>query len=116
MKTSAQLPGKLQLPQPVWFECRSRKAHEVALVGRFGPWPGVPLPMAPNGHGRWIRVLFLTPGRYEYHYLIDGQIADRPRANGTAHNKNGDMNWVLMVRPRNRGAAARQPARKVALT
>lgn len=87
-------------PQPVWFEFRSAHAREVALVGEFDPWRGVPMPMAPAGRGKWIRVLFLYPGRYQYGYLVDGQPATMPSERADSFNR-----LVLVVKPLGRRLA-----------
>lgn len=105
-----RLSTYLSLARPVWFEFHDRQAREVALIGKFGAWHDIPLPMAPNGHGTWIRVLFLCPGRYEYHYLVDGHPAADSAAKETAPCTNGNVHSLLVVKPLKRGSALLKPS------
>lgn len=55
--------------------------------------------MAPaGGGGRWLRDLFLPPGRYEYCFVVDGTrwVTD-PRANESVPNPFGGSNSVVRI-------------------
>ena len=47
--------------------------------------------------GRWLRVLFLPPGRYEYVFVVDGRCVADPNAVESVPNVYGCMNSVLSV-------------------
>jgi hypothetical protein len=55
-------------PQPVRIEFHDGQAQNVAIAGSFSQWRTMPLVGA--GSGRWIRVIFLTPGIYEYRFVV----------------------------------------------
>lgn len=96
---------KMTLPQtegnvrPVWFEFGDAQAHGVAVSGDFGPPYLTPVQMAPMGPGRWLRVLFLKPGRYQYCFLADGRRVLDPKAGESATDAEGKANSVVVVKP-----------------
>ena len=67
------------------------------MAGTFNDWrPGV-TPTVSLGDGRWVKVLVLRPGVYEYRLMVDGEWMPDPRASETAPNPFGEMNSVLEV-------------------
>lgn len=56
----------------VAFTFLAPEAKSVALAGSFDPWWQKLYPLKRDAKGRWLAVLNLAPGRYEFHYLIDG--------------------------------------------
>jgi hypothetical protein len=50
-------------------------AHEVYLTGSFNNWAASDLPMQ-NKKGIWSLDLFLQPGTYHYHFIVDGRIVE----------------------------------------
>jgi len=57
--------------QDVLFVVPAPDADSVAVVGDFSNWEAVPL-TDDNEDGIWTASIPLTPGRYEYAFLIDG--------------------------------------------
>lgn len=47
--------------------------------------------------GRWLRVMFLPPGRYEYLLVVDGRCLADPRATECVPNVFGCENSVVSV-------------------
>ena len=47
-------------------------AESVAVVGNFNAWEGTDL-SDPDGDGIWTASIPLSPGRYEYAFIIDGR-------------------------------------------
>ena len=47
--------------------------------------------------GRWLRILFLPPGRYEYVFVVDGHCITDPNAAESVPNVYGCANSVLRV-------------------
>ena len=84
-------------PQPVWFEYSYGAACEVTIVGSFNQWDVPDTRMVRLAGGRWVRVLFLPPGRYEYLFVVDGRCMADPRATESEPNVFGSMNSVLTV-------------------
>ncbi len=58
--------------QEVVFVLPALNADNVAVVGDFNAWEGTPL-SDPDGDGIWTASIPLSPGRYEYAFLIDGR-------------------------------------------
>jgi 1,4-alpha-glucan branching enzyme len=76
---------------------RASQAKEVFLLGDFNNWDPKTPPMKKNGRGLWKTSMLLTPGRYEYKLLVDGQWRlDRNNPN-RALNSLGTENNVLMI-------------------
>ena len=63
-----------QAPQPVRFSIRpAHPASDVRLAGDFNHWK--PAPMEARGENVFTELLPLTPGVYEYRFVIDGHWA-----------------------------------------
>ncbi len=58
--------------QEVLFVLPAMDAKNVAVVGNFNGWEGTEL-SDPDGDGIWTASVALSPGRYEYAFLIDGR-------------------------------------------
>ncbi|MDD4004727.1 MAG: hypothetical protein PHW69_05925, partial [Elusimicrobiaceae bacterium] len=54
---------------------RMPKARQVLVSGTFSSWTPRPL---SRRHQRWETELYLTPGRYEYNFIVDGKIRPDP--------------------------------------
>jgi hypothetical protein len=81
----------------VLFKLQWAFVHHVSLAGTFNGWDPTATPMCPAGHGRWARMLFLSPGRYDYALVVDGQVVRNPATNGSAEADEGGMTSVLVV-------------------
>lgn len=60
----------------VTFKVFAPEARSVSLLGDFNKWDPGTHPMRNKGDGKWQRALLLTPGRYDYGFLVDGQNRD----------------------------------------
>jgi len=58
--------------QEVLFVLPAMNAENVAVVGNFNAWEGTDL-SDPDGDGIWTATVPLSPGRYEYAFIIDGR-------------------------------------------
>jgi hypothetical protein len=58
--------------QEVLFVLPAMDAKNVAVVGNFNAWEGTDL-SDPDGDGIWTASVPLSPGRYEYAFIIDGR-------------------------------------------
>ena len=58
--------------QDVLFVLPAMDAGNVAVVGNFNEWEGTDL-SDPDGDGIWTASVALSPGRYEYAFIIDGK-------------------------------------------
>lgn len=102
--TGRTIPEKRVTLQPVRFEYLSSGAREVAVAGSFNNWDVSSARMVRAVRGRWLRVMFLPPGRFEYLFVVDGRCVADPRATESVPNVFGCVNSVVSVpehRPRN---------------
>jgi 1,4-alpha-glucan branching enzyme len=108
------IPARVTEPQPVWFEHSNSAAREVTIAGSFNNWDVSSIRMVHADRGRWVRVVFLPPGHYEYLFVVDGRCVADPRATESVPNVFGCMNSVLSVPARvsTNGCARRMTSRK----
>jgi 1,4-alpha-glucan branching enzyme len=67
----------------------------VAVAGSFNSWQ--PEPATSTASGAWVKKLAVSPGRYEYLFVVDGQWVTDPKAKEFAPNPFGGQNSVLVV-------------------
>lgn len=72
-------------------------ADAVYLVGTFNDWNESGLPLSHLGEGRWVAVLDLPPGEYEYLLIADGRWLPDPGAPAWVPNPFGGVNSVLRI-------------------
>jgi len=67
------------------------------VVGAFNDWrPGVH-PLSKASGTKWTKELSLSPGRYEYRFVVNGEWVDDPKAKAFVPNSRGGRNAVLEV-------------------
>ena len=59
--------------ESVAFSLEAPQASQVSLVGDFNNWDPAATPLAKGAAGRWEAVVALTPGRYQFTYVVDGR-------------------------------------------
>lgn len=97
--TAPQNPTQASTVLPVHFSVVAPSAASVSIVGDFNHWSPTALPMKRSADGRtWEIDVKLPEGRYNYAYMVDGQIARDPSAPQTGGDDFGVPNSVLMVR------------------
>lgn len=85
------------LEKKIEFKFFAPLARNVALAGTFNSWSVDSFPLKPSRDGQWKGALNLTPGRYEYRYVIDGRWESDP-ATDSVPNSFGSTNCILEVR------------------
>lgn len=73
------------------------EAKRVYLAGTFNNWTPEATPMNSDGKGRWTTGLEVTPGRYEYLFVVDGLWMPDPNAREAVQNPFGGVNSILTV-------------------
>ena len=73
------------------------QAQKAFIAGTFNNWQPATTPLKNVGNGRWATDLELSPGRYEYRFVIDGQWISDPQAKDYLPNPYGGFNSVLSV-------------------
>jgi 1,4-alpha-glucan branching enzyme len=94
-------PAATKAAQPkinhVAFELVKADARRVCVAGSFNQWQPEKTPLAPAGGGKWVGELNVTPGRYEYLFVVDGQWLPDPNAKESVQNPFGGRNSVLVA-------------------
>lgn len=83
--------------QKVTFSYKAPQAQSVLLAGDFTEWQQAPLSMKKSKDGVWKKTATLSPGRYEYRLLVDGQWCDDPECTTRQPNQFGGENCVCVV-------------------
>ena len=98
MKVAATNAGVAQVAHAK-FSLYAPEAHTVTLMGEFNGWGSTrELSLRPQGKGIWTVEVPLSPGRYQYAFLIDGKdMATDPRAEQHVNDDYGRKNAVLTV-------------------
>ena len=73
-------------------------AKRVSVCGEFNDWSPTATPMKRHDDGHWDITLSLSPGQYQYKFLIDGEWMPDPAAQKSVPNQYGSLNSVLEVR------------------
>jgi len=79
----------------VTFSLEATAAKEVVLAGNFNNWSLIKHPMKRDEKGRWNKTVVLSPGKYEYKFLVDGQWREDPRNHRLCPNCFGTQNSIL---------------------
>ena len=97
-KTTKKTKTSSARPTRVCLEFIKPNAKTVAVAGSFNAWQPESMPMIPAGGGRWTKELPVSPGRYEYLFVADGQWLPDPNAKENVENPFGGRNSVLVVK------------------
>lgn len=74
-------------------------AEQVCLCGDFNQWQPTSLrKVGRPDAGLWEKRLVLSPGRYEYKFVVDGNWTHDPEARENVPNLYGSLNSVVEVR------------------
>ena len=79
------------------FTIHAPEAREVSLVGDFNHWDRLKHPMKKDESSVWKKGIMVTPGRYEYKFLVDGQWCNDPNNQESCANSYGTRNNVVVV-------------------
>jgi 1,4-alpha-glucan branching enzyme len=92
----ARLTGRSKKTRAT-FSLETPTAQEVILCGDFNNWNIKTHPMTKDKSGAWRKTLMLSPGRYEYKFLVDGRWRNDPKNDKTRPNRFGTRNNVLTI-------------------
>lgn len=81
----------------VTFSYDGPVGRSVSVVGDFCEWQPDRCQMKRDKSGVWKATIMLTPGRYEYRFVVDGQWVDDPNCVERTNNEFGGDNCVLYV-------------------
>jgi len=90
MAETPQKPKKVRFEYPV-------PAGEVLLVGDFTQWESAVIKLKRGRKTAWQVDVSLSPGRYEYRFIVDGTWTDDPACDSRSPNEFGGVNCVRVV-------------------
>ncbi len=94
------------------FEYTDPAASKVCVAGSFNEWEPESKTLHTSGAGLWWRETTLSPGSYEYCFVVDGKWIPDPLAHQTVANPYGGRNSVLQVIPSPEASHAASPVSK----
>jgi 1,4-alpha-glucan branching enzyme len=96
METKAKKPFRIGRRR-VFFSLNAPDAKAVSVVGDFNGWRPDAHPMKRLETGEWKKYLFLSPGRHEYKFIVDGRWCEDPASEQKCANQFGTCNSILVV-------------------
>jgi 1,4-alpha-glucan branching enzyme len=94
IRNGASTNGKSRV---VRFEFNDGHAQKVSIAGSFNDWRPEASEMLRLEDGKWWKDLSLSPGEYEYRFVIDGKWVTDPECPQERANGFGENNSVLLV-------------------
>lgn len=92
-----KVSARNKLEKETLFEFYSLSAQDVRLAGTFNHWDASKHRLRRDADGRWHLTLKLSPGRYEYRYLVDGNWENDQRPVACVPNAFGTWNCVVEI-------------------
>ena len=97
-KVRKKEPSKKQNHKKATFKFMAPEAKSVLLAGDFNAWEPESHPLKKTSNGLWKANLSLSPGRYEYRFLVDGQWQNDPECKSYASNPYGSENCIINLK------------------
>jgi len=97
-KVKKKEPSKKQNHKKAIFKFMAPEAQSVLLAGDFNAWEPESHPLKRTSNGLWKINLSLSPGRYEYRFLVDGQWQNDPGCKSHASNPYGGDNCIITLK------------------
>lgn len=89
--------GPAQTLRALNFICHAPTAQAVSLVGDFNQWNPATHPLRQMPDQAWLITVELKHGHHRYAFLVDGQLALDPRAQGVTRNDQGERVSLVPV-------------------
>ncbi|MCM8812891.1 MAG: AAA family ATPase [Candidatus Omnitrophica bacterium] len=88
--------GPQRLNGAVLFAVRAPAASSVEIAGDFNEWAaGRSEKLEQSPDGVWAKMVPLTPGRYRYKFIVDGQWVTDPHNATVERDESGNVNSLL---------------------
>jgi 1,4-alpha-glucan branching enzyme len=97
VRASLGMPQMTGGKHDVEFICHASLAKKVFIAGNFNDWNTSSKPMKKAKDGTWRIKLKLTPGKYEYKYIVDEAWAFDESCSELVPNSFGTDNCVITV-------------------
>jgi len=89
--------SKKLIAQEIEFSFYAPLAKRVQIAGNFNEWNAGRPKFKKDTNGTWRTKLALSPGRYEYRYLVDGNWENAQSEHEMIDNGMGSLNSILTV-------------------
>jgi len=96
-KGGKKVSSKKENHKKATFRFMAPDATSVLLAGDFNAWDPNVHPLKRTSNGLWKANLNLSPGRYEYRFLVDGQWFNDPDCKSYVPNPYGSDNSVVIL-------------------
>lgn len=100
MKTATKKknPDSRKGKKRITFHCNAEPGSEVYVAGDFNEWNPEKRKLSDKeGNGHFTTTMFLSPGTYEYKFIINGQWSIDPECEEWVPNKMGSLNSVIRI-------------------
>jgi hypothetical protein len=81
----------------ITFELETTDAKKVILMGDFNNWNPKKHLMKKDGNGIWTKTVMLSPGEYEYKFLVDGEWTEDHKNYQKCLNRFGTLNNIYKL-------------------
>ena len=88
---------KAIMPKKQTFRYNGPAATSVLLVGDITHWQQNSVPMQKGTDGIWAATVTLSPGKYIYRFIVDGEWHDDPECPVRVPNPFGSQDMVRQV-------------------
>jgi 1,4-alpha-glucan branching enzyme len=95
--TAAEPVASKATKRRVSFKINAPAAEQVFLSGSFNDWRYDATPLKKDATGCWKTQVSLSPGTYEYRFVVDGAWLDDPECPLRVENPFGSQNCVRIV-------------------
>ena len=96
-KGTKKISRKKQNHKKTTFKFTAPEAQSVLLAGEFNSWNPDAHPLERTSNGLWEVSIDLSPGRYEYRFLVDGQWQNDPNCAAFTSNPFGSENCIVTL-------------------
>jgi 1,4-alpha-glucan branching enzyme len=90
--------AKKSSKKQVEFVFHAPKAKSVSVGGDFNNWNPKTAAAKQGKDGSWKAKMNLSPGKYQYKFMVDGQWINDPKCNTCVPNSFGTLNCVIDVK------------------
>lgn len=86
-----------QAKKRVKFKFSDAGAGHVCIAGSFNSWDPSIRPLKKDAKGVWRTSITLSPGVYQYRFIVDGNWMEDPSSSNKEMNEYGSFNSVVIV-------------------
>ncbi|MDD3886256.1 MAG: glycogen-binding domain-containing protein [Victivallaceae bacterium] len=90
--------GKRETKKRVAFKVNAEAGKQVFVAGSFNDWQPTKELCDKQGTGEYVGILMLTPGVYEYKFVIDGEWRLDENNPNFKPNSMGTLNSILEIK------------------